>query len=375
MESLLRWSIQNSTPLDSAPSDRPPARREDLNPEIIDMILGKSDAELMKEDVAVAVDTSKSEDERLNALDHLEMLIEQIDNANNLEKLKLWEPLQSILTSDASKEIKVATLWVIGTAVQNNPAAQDVYRELKPLPTILSFLSPQTSTIEERSKAIYTLSGLLKHNAPALKDLSQSGWETLRNALQDPAISVRRKAVFLLSALLIPTDPGPHPHAAHQAPLMLSDAPANLNAQPSTAVTSIEGPSVNVLTPDNRPANPENPIHPNSHAAHLRDSSRSQTSAITLEAFGKYGLLDKVISSIVTPLPHGPDGDHVGPDHDYEEKALRLLHTYAVPCRGPFTPEEKATLKKWISDAGTQSQLEERWNFTSEEYSQLVAAL
>jgi hypothetical protein len=38
------------------------------------MLLGKPDAELMKEDVAAAVDTSKSEDERIAALDHLEMV-------------------------------------------------------------------------------------------------------------------------------------------------------------------------------------------------------------------------------------------------------------------------------------------------------------
>ena len=74
MDSLLRWSIENSTPLDSAPGDRPPVQRQDLNPEIIDMILGKPDAELMKEDMAVAIDATRSEDDRINALDHLEMV-------------------------------------------------------------------------------------------------------------------------------------------------------------------------------------------------------------------------------------------------------------------------------------------------------------
>lgn len=38
------------------------------------MLLGKPDAELMKKDVAAALDTSKSEDERIAALDHLEMV-------------------------------------------------------------------------------------------------------------------------------------------------------------------------------------------------------------------------------------------------------------------------------------------------------------
>lgn len=74
MQSLLRWSIENSTPLDSAASDHPPAVRQDLDPGIIDMILGTPDSELMKEDVAVAVDSSRSEDDRVSALDHLEMV-------------------------------------------------------------------------------------------------------------------------------------------------------------------------------------------------------------------------------------------------------------------------------------------------------------
>lgn len=74
MQSLLRWGIENSTPSDSAPGGPLPAPRSDLNPEIIDMLLGKSDAEQMKEDLAVAVDATKSEDDRTDALDHLEMV-------------------------------------------------------------------------------------------------------------------------------------------------------------------------------------------------------------------------------------------------------------------------------------------------------------
>ena len=80
MQSLLRWSIENSTPLDSAPSDRPPVERKNLDPAIIDMILGKPDAELMKEDMSLAIDTNQSEDDRINALDHLEMVN---SNSNN----------------------------------------------------------------------------------------------------------------------------------------------------------------------------------------------------------------------------------------------------------------------------------------------------
>lgn len=76
MQSLLRWGIENSTATtsgsDVAPS--PPARRTDLDPGIIDAILGRPDSELMKEALAKAQDTSLDEDARLTALDDLEMV-------------------------------------------------------------------------------------------------------------------------------------------------------------------------------------------------------------------------------------------------------------------------------------------------------------
>ena len=69
MQSLLRWSIENSGPRQDSG-----AQPQKLDPGIIDTILGKSDAEQMKEDVDVGSDRSKSEDERVAALDHLEMV-------------------------------------------------------------------------------------------------------------------------------------------------------------------------------------------------------------------------------------------------------------------------------------------------------------
>lgn len=423
MQSLLRWSIENSTPLDSAPTDGPLPRREDLNPEMIHMLLGKPDAERMKDDVAIAVDTSKTEDERIIALDDLELLIEHIDNANNLESLKLWEPIQSLLTSEeASTDIKVHALWVIGTALQNNPSAQDAYLKYNPIPTLLSFLTPSpTSTVSARAKAIYTLSGLLKHNSPAVKTLSQpgvNGWEKLRDALQDPNIGVRRKTIFLLAALLVPTDPGPRSSSTParnqpQPPPLLLGAPqpqpqpqiethaqsseglslrfipaadpsstpsastvAFHNTDPAAETQAVPAP-VNIHTPDDVP--PGDVVHDNSHAANLRDASRSQTSELTLEALRKHGILDAVIASVVSPLPHGEDGENIEADQDYEEKALRLLHTYVVACRGSFTPSQKESLKKWVeaqkAEAGGAQQLEEKWNLTSAELSELTSAL
>ena len=70
MQSLLRWSIENS----EAGEPQPPSERKELDPAVIDMILGKPDAELMKEALAIAVDEKWSENDRLEALDNFEMV-------------------------------------------------------------------------------------------------------------------------------------------------------------------------------------------------------------------------------------------------------------------------------------------------------------
>ena len=77
MQSLLRWSIENSSndaDSSAAPNDAATRRVTELDPGVIDAILGRPDAELMKEALAKAQDTSLDEDARLAALDDLEMV-------------------------------------------------------------------------------------------------------------------------------------------------------------------------------------------------------------------------------------------------------------------------------------------------------------
>ncbi|KDR78336.1 hypothetical protein GALMADRAFT_245459 [Galerina marginata CBS 339.88] len=370
MQSILRWSLEHSG--DNATGDRPPAERKDLDPAIIDLILGKPDAEQMKEDMAIAVDESKDEEERINALDHLEMLIEHIDNANDLEKLKLWEPLQSLVTKESSTlDIKTQGLWVIGTAVQNNPSAQDSFMSHNPLPTLLSFLDPSSPSAAIRAKAIYALSGLLKHNAPAVEALSGpevDGWIRLRNALQDPSISVRRKTVFLLSSLLTPSTAVTSEAAPPDALRIAGNADASSSGS--------EAP--NILSPDQRPAATNDPIFANSHSAHLHNPSRHNTAQLTLAAFRKYNIMDAVISGLTSPLPHGNDGENTEADADFEEKAIHLLYTYSVTCRGELSKTQKDKVKIWIQsdkEKTSESQLLEKWNLSKEEYTILDGKL
>jgi hypothetical protein len=240
------------------------------------------------------------------------------------------------------------------------------------------------SSVELRSKAIYVLSGLLKHNAPAVEALGKSGpngWETLVESLQDPSISVRRKAIFLLSTLLIPSITV-RARAPRAAPLLIGDSNAATSAvgTPSTqgpvVASGLSGPAGPALHTPDEPT-PE-PIHDNSHVAHLKDPSRTDTSPLTLKAFNEHGILDTIISAVTSPLPYGADGENTETDVDFEEKAVRLLHTYVVTCKGTLSTGQKHTLRTWLKEQkGSESleKLSERWSLADDEVKALFAAV
>ncbi|KAH8077104.1 nucleotide exchange factors-like protein [Cristinia sonorae] len=368
MDALLRWGIENSSTATGQPA--PPVQpRKDLDPAIIDHILGKPDAVKMKEALEIAVDEGRDEDERVEALEEFEMLVELIDNANDLAKLKLWEPLQRLLTSPSSSDaIKRQVLWIVGTAVQNNPSAQASYLNLSPLSTLLSFLSPSVPSAKTRAKAVYALSGLLKLNRAAVKQMDDvGGWETLDNALEDSDISVRRKAAFLLNSLLLPTTP-----FATITPT-LSPAPVLGATSNSTALTlhsSQAQPEVG--------AQVSQPVHPNSHASMLSDPTSFSTSELTKSAIERRGLLKTLIRALVTPVPHGPDGESEG-DAELEEKVINLLHTYIISCHGHVADEQRQALSSYIKEqsvnTGGHAQLAERWGLAKDDLTALQEAL
>ena len=132
---------------------------------------------------------------------------------------------------------------------------------------------------------------------------------TARHA-PDPDITVRRKTIFLFSALIVPNETSAPPNTLPNVHGPESHPPNDPAASPAA----------NDSTPSHASAQP---IHANSHAAHLRNPRHTSTSPQTLQAFQKYGISDAVISSLVNPVPYGEDGDQDGPDSDFEEKGVR----------------------------------------------------
>ena len=63
------------------------------------------------------------------------------------------------------------------------------YLSLDPIPTIVACLSPSSNSARTRSKAMYALSGLLKHNAAAVERFTElQGWSALRNSLEGQSV-------------------------------------------------------------------------------------------------------------------------------------------------------------------------------------------
>jgi hsp70-interacting protein len=81
-EDLLKWSIaasnegSNGGPsLQEIAKDVAEGRRPDLaDPKLFDALMGKSEAQMMKEELAVGLDLNRTEQDRVQALDNFEMV-------------------------------------------------------------------------------------------------------------------------------------------------------------------------------------------------------------------------------------------------------------------------------------------------------------
>ena len=124
LNNLLKWGIENSSaPQDGTQPPRDPS--SGLNPQMLAALLGgPSDADLMREAMTAIAAPEVDLENKLIAFDNFEQLIENLDNANNMENLGLWMPLTDQLKSEEA-ELRRMAAWCCGTAVQNNIKSQE----------------------------------------------------------------------------------------------------------------------------------------------------------------------------------------------------------------------------------------------------------
>lgn len=128
LNTLLKWGVEHSN---TAGGAEPP--KTQLTPEALAALFGnqKSDAQMMKDNMEVIKRDECDLEDRLIAFDNFEQLIENLDNANNLESLNLWIPLIEQLENKEA-ELRRYAAWCIGTAVQNNIKTQEKVRNRLP---------------------------------------------------------------------------------------------------------------------------------------------------------------------------------------------------------------------------------------------------
>lgn len=180
LNSLLQWSIENSatgntqTGVTSAP-----ARSSGLNAQALAELLGgPSDADRMRDALTAILDPSVSHENKLVAWDNMEQMIEQIDNANNLEPMGMWPPLLQQLehglpaSPDDTEvaEMRRMAAWCVSTAVQNNVKAQERLLEHGGVEKLAS-LATGDRDAAVRKKAISALSSATRNFQPALDRL------------------------------------------------------------------------------------------------------------------------------------------------------------------------------------------------------------
>lgn len=172
MNQLLKWGIENSENPSTDPTsttdpkaERPSGRP--INAEALNTLFGgPSDADLMKESIATVLSPHITLSNKLVAMDNFEQLIENLDNANNMDVLGLWAPLVQLLKSEEA-ELRRYAAWCVGTAVQNNVKAQERFLAEDAI-SILAHMSIEDANEPVRRKAIYALSSEIRNFQPGL---------------------------------------------------------------------------------------------------------------------------------------------------------------------------------------------------------------
>lgn len=213
MEKVLQWSIAQAS---EDPAER--AKAPALDATELAKVLGaqvKDDAQMMKEDIALFLSTHPDVkvDDRIMALEDFEALIMNLDNANNISNLGLWNQIVQLLTYDGEEkeEIQGLAAQIIGTAVQNNVKSQmDFHKEVgvEGFKKLFELLKGDSNLI--KAKVIYALSGLVAHNGPNYSLFDRlDGWQAVSDNLKvsydaksKPSSKVLLRLLNLIKSLL-----------------------------------------------------------------------------------------------------------------------------------------------------------------------------
>lgn len=207
MEKLLQWSTAQQSQ-DPELRAKAPAPDPKLLAQVLGADTGKDDTTLMKEDISVLVcnDPQISVDDKLTALEDFEILVQNLDNANNISPLGIWPEIAKLYTYEGEEQDEFRGLGALitGTAVQNNDKAQRDFLKsvgMEGMQRLLDLTSKENG-FNVRARALYAISSLVAHNG-LLYGLfvKTNGWKRLEGILSEDFCNDKKDNKVLLRSL------------------------------------------------------------------------------------------------------------------------------------------------------------------------------
>ncbi|ODV81814.1 Hsp70 nucleotide exchange factor FES1 [Suhomyces tanzawaensis NRRL Y-17324] len=198
MDKILQWSIALQS------GDQETLKKLGApDPKMLQQLFGGPDEPtLMKQAITVVVNPDSELEAKEIAFDNFEMLIENMDNANNIENIKLWSPIIDQLDASKPESLRVYAASIIGTAVQNNPNSQEAFIKYPGLQALIDIASDPATSSELLLKALFAIASFVRnYEAGYLKFDELDGWKII-NLSRDSNHKVKLRILSLISSIL-----------------------------------------------------------------------------------------------------------------------------------------------------------------------------
>ncbi|OIR58495.1 MAG: Hsp70 nucleotide exchange factor [Amphiamblys sp. WSBS2006] len=156
---LLNWALEHSDP--NANLGEVARKIKNIDPEIIEAVLGRSDAVTMKELATKAGEKQTPTEIRVACLEELESLAEDLNNSRDIAKLSLWPLLCGLFAGTEDPLVRLHAFSVAAAAIQNDTVTQEGFLKACPLPELNLLLLGEKHG-ETKKKIFRCLSCLLK---------------------------------------------------------------------------------------------------------------------------------------------------------------------------------------------------------------------
>ncbi|KAK6460679.1 Hsp70 nucleotide exchange factor FES1 [Scheffersomyces coipomensis] len=201
MNKLLNWSLAQESGDQEAISKvgQPDAKM------LQQLFGGVDDPSLMKQAIIIIENEEATLENKEIAFDNFEMLIENLDNANNIENLKLWPAIINQLSSDAPPSLRVYAASVIAVAVQNNPNCQEAFNKTDGLEKLIKIALDKESSKELLLKSLLAISCAIRSFEKGYLQFNNlNGWEIIQNINNEPLQNhkVKLRLLSVISSVL-----------------------------------------------------------------------------------------------------------------------------------------------------------------------------